>query len=71
MDNLKQEIFVVILYDSVKRQYITAVSSEVYDEYDKAKKFIEQRGDKPIFDKEYNVWVSNNNVYAIKICDLK
>ena len=71
MENLKQEVFIIVLYDSVKRQYITAVSSEVYDEYDKAKDFIEQRGDKPIFNKEYNVWIGTDCVYAIKICDLK
>jgi len=71
LENLKQEVFIIVLYDSVKRQYITAVSSEVYDEYDKAKDFIEQRGDKPIFSKEHNVWIGTDCIYAIKICDLK
>ena len=71
MKTINQEICVIILYDLVKRQYITAVSNEVYDSYDKAKMFIEQRGDKPIFDKEHNVWVGSDCVYAIKICDLK
>ena len=70
MENNK-EIYAIILFDSVIDRNVISISGDVYDTYDKAKNFIEQRSDTPKYSKKYNAWVGTSCIYAIKYCDVK